>query len=338
LPDPSLDQLAEGVPRITNETVAEHREEVLGSARKYIYPLQHSKHRIVIITTSIVVIFVIAFFSYCTLALYRFKSSSGFLYAVTRVVPFPVARAGTGFVAYEDYLFELRHYTHYYETQQKVDFKSESGKQQLADYQKRALENVINNAYVKQLASKNKVSVSNQEVENTLNTLREQNRLGASDKGFEDVLKDNFGWSLADFKRALKQQLLAQKVVSTLDTDARARAEAAMAELKSGADFAAVAKKYSDDTATKDNGGDMGPPIDKSNRDLAPQTSVAIFSLPAGQISDIVNTGYGLEIVKVLDVQGEKVHAAHITFNFRDISTYINELKEKKKPHAYIKI
>ena len=26
------------VPRITNETVAEHREEVLSSARKYIYP------------------------------------------------------------------------------------------------------------------------------------------------------------------------------------------------------------------------------------------------------------------------------------------------------------
>ncbi len=35
------------VPRITNETVGDHREEVLSSARKYIYPLKQSKHRVV---------------------------------------------------------------------------------------------------------------------------------------------------------------------------------------------------------------------------------------------------------------------------------------------------
>ena len=35
------------VPRITSDTVEEHREEVLSSARKYIYPLQHSKHHVV---------------------------------------------------------------------------------------------------------------------------------------------------------------------------------------------------------------------------------------------------------------------------------------------------
>src|ERR1700757_4024404 len=41
------------VPRITNETVAEHREEVLSTARKYIYPLQHSKHHVGRISVSI---------------------------------------------------------------------------------------------------------------------------------------------------------------------------------------------------------------------------------------------------------------------------------------------
>ena len=42
-PERSLEQAIRGIPRITNETVAEHREEVLSSARKYIYPLQHSR-------------------------------------------------------------------------------------------------------------------------------------------------------------------------------------------------------------------------------------------------------------------------------------------------------
>jgi hypothetical protein len=119
---------------ITNDNLSEHREEVLSSARKYIYPLQHSKHRIVLISTGIIIAVVVAFFTYCTVALYKTKSNSGFLYGVTRVVPFPVAKAGPSFVAYENYLFELRHYIHYYQTQQKLDFNSEAGQQQLAEY------------------------------------------------------------------------------------------------------------------------------------------------------------------------------------------------------------
>ena len=52
----------ETLPRITNETVTEHREEVLSTARKYIYPLQHSKHRVVLISTSILSAAVVVFF------------------------------------------------------------------------------------------------------------------------------------------------------------------------------------------------------------------------------------------------------------------------------------
>jgi len=40
-------------------------------------------------------------------------------------------------------------------------------------------------------------------------------------------------------------------VVANLDTDTQNRANAALGELKSGVDFAAVAKKYSDDTAVR---------------------------------------------------------------------------------------
>src|SRR5947207_5990262 len=50
---PQLPDL-ENVPQITNETIAEHREDVLSGARKYIYPLAHSNHRIVVITSVLV--------------------------------------------------------------------------------------------------------------------------------------------------------------------------------------------------------------------------------------------------------------------------------------------
>src|SRR6478672_386206 len=60
--DEKLVQALQNLPRITNETVAEHREEVLSSARKYIYPLSHSKRRIVAISAAIFVALLFGFF------------------------------------------------------------------------------------------------------------------------------------------------------------------------------------------------------------------------------------------------------------------------------------
>ncbi len=331
----AISDAAKTAPRITNETVAEHREKVLGSARKYIYPLQHSKHKIVMISSSIFISAVVLFFSYTVVALYKLQSTSTLLYRVTQVLPLPVAKAGQRFVAYENYLFELRHYMHYYTTQQKLDFKSDSGKQQLTAFKKRALDEVVNAAYVKDLAAKHHVSVSDREVTDQITIVRAQNRLGGSDKVFEDVLKDYWGWSVDDFKRELKQQLLAQKVLATLDTKTTGRAQAALAELKGGADFAAMAKKYSDDTSTKDNGGDMGQ-VGSNNRDLAPQVITALFQLKPGQFSDVINLGYSLEIVKNIETQGDKIHGAHIAFNFQDINSYLNDLKDKQKARVFI--
>lgn len=335
-PEESLKQAIQGIPRITNETVAEHREEVLSSARKYIYPLQHSAHRVVIISVSLLTAVVVAFFAYCILALYRFHDSSTFLYRVTQVIPFPVAKAGPRYVSYESYLFELRHYVHYYQTQQRVDFNSESGKQQLTEFRKRAMDIVVSDAYVKQISAKHHVSVSNRELEDAIRLVRSQNRLGSNNQVFEDVLKEFWGWSVNDFKRELRQQMLAQKVVSTLDTATQARAKEAYTRIQAGEDFATIAKQYSDDTATKDNGGDYGFAIGQSDRDLPPQVIDAMFRLKAGEVSNIVNTGTSLEIIKVKEMSGDKVQAAHIVFAFKPIATYIDPLESQNKPRYFI--
>lgn len=331
-----VSEAIQNLPRITNETVAEHREEVLSSARKYIYPLSHSKHRVVTITVGLLIAAVVVFFAYCGLALYKFQSTSGFIYGVTRVIPFPIAKAGSSYVSYESYLFELRHYMHYYESQQQVNFSDKSGKTQLAHFKQQALQQVIDNAYVKQLAARNHVSVSGKQVDDEVALVRSQNRLGSNDAVFQDVLKQFWGWSVDDFKRELQQQLLAQAVVAKLDTGTQARAQDALKQLKGGADFAALAKTVSDDTSTKAAGGEYGFLIDKSNLDIAPQAVDALFELKPGQYSGIVNTGYSLEIEKVLDVSGNKVHAAHIVFTFKDISAYLKPLESQEKVHKYL--
>ena len=335
-PDATLEQAIQNIPRITNETVAEHREEVLSGARKFIYPLQHSAHRIVLISAAIFGVLAISFFVYCLLALYKFDNTSTFMYRVTQVLPFPVAKAGSSFVAYENYLFDLRHYIHYYQTQQKVDFNGESGREQLAAFRKVALQGVVDEAYTKQLAKDNNISVSDQEVRNQIDLLRSQNRLGSNDTVLQDVLKEFWGWTIDDFKRELKKQLLAQKVVSALDTETHTRAQDVLNQVNAGTDFATLAKQSSDDVNTKDNGGDYGITIDQTNRDLPPQVVATLFNLQPGQTSGIVETPLGLEILKVREVEGNRVRASHIFFAFKSIDTYLEPLKQEDKPVLFI--
>jgi parvulin-like peptidyl-prolyl isomerase len=332
------DNEEEQSPRITNETVIGSREEVLSGARKYIYPLSHSRHKIVIITVSLVVAAVIAFTTVVIVNLYKFQSTSAFMYQITKVLPLPVARIGGTFISYENYLFELRHYIHYFETQQGVDFTSEQGKAQLDEQKKKSIENVVNFAYIKKIAVEKNITVSGDEIEVQIDLLRNQNKLGNDDQVFEDVLRDFWGWSVGDFRRSIYQELLSNKVLKALDTATQERANQALAEINAGAAFADVVKKYSDDLATKDNGGAFGFLINRSNSDIPAQTIDALFNLPAGGVSAVIDIGYGLEIIKNLGLQGDEVEAARIFFAFPDISVYLNDYKDKQPAQIFIKV
>lgn len=327
------------LPRITNETVAEHREEVLGSARKYIYPLQHSKHRIVIISSTLLVLAVIAFFVYSGLALYKFQSSNAFIYRVTQVLPFPVAKAGGSWVAYENYLFQLRRFEHYYESQQRVDFSSKDGKQQLDRYKPQALQQVIDDAYVKQLAAKHHVSVSGREVDAAIASFRAQNQLGNSNQELADVANQFFGWSIDDLKRELKQEILTEKVAATLDTNAQSQAQTALSQVKSGVDFGQVAKQLSQDAATKDNGGQYGDTaITAASTDIPAPVVQALEQLQPGQFSDIIVTDRSLEIVKLISRTDGKMTAAHISIPYKPISADLPAYKAQHHQHAFISV
>jgi hypothetical protein len=329
-----IQQAFENIPRITNETVAEHRENVLRGARKYKYPLQHSKHRIVIISTALLAVAVVGFFVYSSLSLYRFQSSSAFTYRVTQVLPFPVAKAGKYYVSYENY---LRRYQHYYQTQQRVDFGSKSGKDQLASYKPKAMNEVIQAAYVKQLASANHVTVTTIELNNELDSLRAQNQ--SSDQELADVTNKFFGWSLDDLKREVKQELLAQNVAAKLDTATQAKANDVAMQLKGGTDFGTLAAQYSNDTATKAAAGQyVDTAITIASTDVPPQVVQALKTLQVGQTSGIIQAGSTLEIVKLLGNDNGKLKAAHISFNLVPINTYVTQYQKDHPSHVYISV
>ncbi len=332
-----VDDALSNVPRITNDTVGEHREEVLSTARKYIYPLKHSKHRVVRTSLGLLFLVVVSFFTVCGLSLYKFQNTSTFIYDVTRIVPFPVAKAGHNWVSYESYLFELRRNMHYYRTQQQANFETKDGRSQLTRLKKQALAQTIQDAYIRQLAAEHQVSVSDQAVTHEIEVVRIGNRLGSSEQSLSGTLNNYFGWNVSDLRRKIKQELLGQAVVNKLDTVTSARARAALQQLKGGADFATLAGQLSDDLSTKANGGQYPNPITARDLDIPPVLTAEIFKLKPGQISDIVNTGYALEIVKIIDANANTVHAAHIQFTFKDINTYVKPLQTSNPLHLYIK-
>lgn len=76
--------------------------------------------------------------------------------------------------------------------------------------------------------------------------------------------------------------------------------------LKEGADFAKMAKQYSKGPAASE-GGDLGF---INSEDLAPAIAAATKGLKPGEITDPISTSGGLYIIKILDVQKEKLNAA----------------------------
>jgi peptidyl-prolyl cis-trans isomerase D len=75
------------------------------------------------------------------------------------------------------------------------------------------------------------------------------------------------------------------------------QAEKVLGLVKHGGDFAKLAKQYSEDPGSKDKGGDLGWIL---KGQTVPEFQQVAFSLPIGQVSDLVQTQYGFHIIKVL--------------------------------------
>lgn len=79
--------------------------------------------------------------------------------------------------------------------------------------------------------------------------------------------------------------------------------------VKSGEDFAFLAKTYSEDPGSAPEGGDLGF-FDRST--MAKEFTAYAFKLKAGELSPVFETDFGFHILQVIERRGEQVHARHI--------------------------
>jgi peptidyl-prolyl cis-trans isomerase D len=78
----------------------------------------------------------------------------------------------------------------------------------------------------------------------------------------------------------------------------RTQADDLLKKAKAGADFAELAKRYSEDEGSAPNGGDL----DYFGRGrMVPEFDAVVFTMEPGQISDLVKTNFGFHIIKLVD-------------------------------------
>ncbi len=98
--------------------------------------------------------------------------------------------------------------------------------------------------------------------------------------------------------------------------EAKGKAQAALKQVRGGADFSIVAKAQSQDPGSAQNGGDLGF-FPKGQ--MAPPFEEAAFKLKAGAVSPIVETPFGFHIIKVHERRGPR------TAPFTEVSGQIKD-------------
>ena len=118
-----------------------------------------------------------------------------------------------------------------------------------------------------------------------------------SDKALQDLYTQKMDGYKAHEERDAAQILIEDKGG---EKAVKAKLDAIKKQIDSGADFAALARKYSDDVATAKKGGELGY---ATKGTYTPAFDEAVFSMKKGQVKGPIKTPFGYHFIKLLDVR-----------------------------------
>lgn len=317
------------------EKVEERREEVLAAGRKFKYPLQWTRHRIVINTILIALVVFAMIFIGGWLALYRIGMTDQLLFNITKVLPVPVASVDGENVRFSDYLMFYRSSMTSIERQSGSQFDEESIKDLQLEYKRSALSEAEKYTYAIKLAKELGITVSNEEVANEFDRHLKIGGIDRSEEGFIKIIEDNFGLSKSEYERMLYLTLLRVKVEMEIDSKANKIANQVQSILTSNDnDYQNAAEQLGDKIIYEETDG----LVDSKNIDGGRASEA--MKLEPGQSSGrfVSMSGDGYYFVKLIKKTDSEVDFASIKIPFTEFAEQFAALEEEGKITEYIDI
>lgn len=126
-------------------------------------------------------------------------------------------------------------------------------------------------------------------------------------KEFFEQYSDSLGFISEKFEIA--HIFINPKSNDKLKSKAKEFAQSLLDSINNGADFAELARKYSDDPGSAKDGGDLGF---VKRGVFYPEFESAAFKLKQGEISRVIESPVGFHIIELIERRGESIHARHI--------------------------
>ena len=324
---------------ITQQNLAESRDEILNKGKKFKYPFQYAKHRVVIYTIAIAIVAFASFVVVGWYQLYKAQNTGEVMFRFTKVLQLPVAEIDGYKVLYSDYLMLYRSSITSIERQQgKLDDSNEEVKSRKMFYKRQALNDAETYSYALAELRERNLTVSASEIDEIIDGHKSINGEKRSDEAFEGIVRDNFGLSMSEYRRLVMLSLAKKKLSIEIDEDAKKAADQVEAALQANKnDFAKVADAMkNNDLVSYEPAGNA---VDATNLDSG-RAEVAMKLEKKGDVSErfVSKNGDGYYYVRLVAKEGGKVSYETISIRFSKIDNDVQKMREEGKIKESIEV
>lgn len=299
----------------------ERRKEVLSRGKKFKYPIQYAKHKVVVITVVVAVLAVAAILTAGWVMLYKAQDTGDVAYRITKVLPIPVAKIDGRKVRYSDYLMIYRSSITPVERQGTGSIEDLQGMQNY--YKREALDLAEDFVVVLKLAEEMGISVSDEEIDAAFSEHQKAGGADRSRESFLKVLSDNFGMNEREYRRMLYFNLMQKKVAVEMDKDALKLAKEVEGVIKSEG-MEAAAEKYGDKVVFEDTGG----LVSAMNVDGGRAAEAAKLEENGVSGMFVSTNGEGYYFVKLTEKKGNEVGYQSIMVPFTKLEEKLEEARK----------
>ena len=325
--------------RITNETVAEHRERILAGGRRFKYPMQYARHRLVFTTIIITLVAFVVIILAGWWQLYSVQNTGTFFYRVTRVVPLPIASVDGESVKYSDYLMYYNSSAHYLKQSEQVNLASKDGQRQNDHIKRKSMDIAVANAYAQKLARELNINVTQERIDQVTDDDRNTSTGRISQETYDASALNILGWAPSEYRHDTKNRLIRQDVAYAIDTTAKKQQEKATL-------FIQQDKNIDFDLLAKTLGGEGSAKVTAAVSGLVPRTNqdggltTAALNLEKGNVSSPIRTsaGDGYYIVRLLEKTETQVSYAYVRIPLTEFNSRLEKLEKDDKIKEYIGI